>query len=215
MNIAALAAPFEPKDIHWRAQAVTKKGDKALALAYLDARDVMDRLDKVCGPANWSTHYEETARGRVLCKLSIRINDEWVTKTDGAGDTAVEGEKGGISDALKRAAVQWGVGRYLYDLANVWAPCEVNEQNKWRKWASGADKVFADALRNLGGPPPTITDEQQVFLTNLAKGAGVPLGTVCEWVSVQNLTEIPASKYERIKGALDKKIEELKQKEAA
>ena len=34
----------------------------------------------------------------------------------------MEAEKGRISDAFKRAAVHWGVGRYLYNLPNVWVP---------------------------------------------------------------------------------------------
>ena len=149
MNFQALSAPFDPSEIHWRAQTVTKDGTKALALAYLDARDVMGRLDAVCGPANWSSYNDETQTGRVLCKLSLRCDDEWVTKTDGAGNTAVEGEKGGISDALKRAAVQWGIGRYLYDLGNVWAPCEsrdFNGKKQWVKWKPEAEAMFTAAL---------------------------------------------------------------------
>lgn len=152
MNIAALAAPFPPEAIHWRAQTVTKAGDKALALAYLDARDGMDRLDDVCGPANWSDYYDETPSGRVVCKLSLLIDGQWITKSDGAGSTAVEGEKGGLSDAFKRAGVKWGIGRYLYDLGNVWAPCESykrGDKYHWRAWKPEAQKIFADALRKL------------------------------------------------------------------
>ncbi len=48
-----LSDPFPPEAIHWRAQTVTKDGTKALALAYLDARDVMDRFDAVCSPHGW------------------------------------------------------------------------------------------------------------------------------------------------------------------
>lgn len=137
MNYTHLAAPFPKQSVHWRAQNVTKNGDKALALAYLDARDVMDRLDLVCGPAGWQQSIAETPRGRVICRLGIKVGDEWVYKSDGAGDTAVEGEKGGISDALKRAAVHWGIGRYLYRLGSPWVPCETYEhqgKKRWKKW---------------------------------------------------------------------------------
>jgi len=51
-----------------------------------------------------------------MCGLSLRIGEEWVTKWDGADNTDVEAVKGGISSAMKRTAVQWGVGRYLYNL---------------------------------------------------------------------------------------------------
>jgi hypothetical protein len=131
-KIAALADPFDPSQVHWRAQAMAN--GKALALAYIDARDVMDRLDAICGPENWQDRYEETPKGRVLCTLSINVNGYWVNKCDGAGDTDVEGDKGAVSDALKRAAVKWGIARYLYSLGNIWVPCEVGQSGKFKKF---------------------------------------------------------------------------------
>ena len=116
--IKALQWPF-PVDRHkWRVGASWGEGEnpKGIALVYIDARDVMDRLDAVLGPHNWQTEFSETEKGRVICHLSININGQWITKSDGAGDTGFEGEKGAISDALKRAAVQWGIGRYLYSV---------------------------------------------------------------------------------------------------
>lgn len=144
----ALAAPFPGDAISWRAQSVTRDGTKAMALAYIDARDVMARLDEVCGPANWQDSYAETPKGRLICTLSLRIGAEWISKADGAGDTDVEGEKGAISDALKRAAVKWGVGRYLYDMPVVWAECETTEYNgkkKWSKWTEAGLRKLATA----------------------------------------------------------------------
>ena len=132
-----LSAPFPVDAIHWRAQTVTKTGDKALALAYIDARDAMGRFDDVCGPAGWSDSYEETAKGRVLCTIKVKVDGEWVAKSDGAGSTDVEGDKGAISDAFKRCAVKWGVSRYLYDLGNVWAPCDSYQRGDkwtWKEW---------------------------------------------------------------------------------
>lgn len=158
MDISALSAEFPRSAVHWRAQTLTKGGDKALALAYLDARDVMDRLDAVCGPANWQSHFDETAKGRVICRLSIRIGDEWITKSDGAGDTAVEGEKGGISDALKRAAVSWGVGRYLYRLPAVWTSCESYEDGRGkRQWKAWRGDPW-DGVRATKAPAARATD---------------------------------------------------------
>ena len=101
-----LAKPFPESAVSWRAQKLSRSNDTAMALAYIDARDVMDRLDEVVGPQNWKDEYTESPRGRVICNLSILHDGEWITKSDGAGDTAVEGEKGAISDAFKRAAGQ-------------------------------------------------------------------------------------------------------------
>ena len=79
----------------------------------------MDRLDTVVGPENWQDKYEETAK-RIICSLGIKIGNDWIWKADGAGDTDMEGEKGGLSDAFKRAAVKHGIGRYLYGIHVPW-----------------------------------------------------------------------------------------------
>jgi hypothetical protein len=105
-----LCEPFPPNKVKFR------KGGGNFYLAYIDARDVMERLDRAVGFNDWEDTYEETPRGRIICTLSIKFQDHWVSKSDGAGDTSFEGEKGAISDAFKRAAVKFGVGRYLYDL---------------------------------------------------------------------------------------------------
>lgn len=116
----ALAAPFPPEVIHWRVGATNKDKAKGLALAYLNARDVQKRLDAVCGVENWQQKYRDVGGGKLTCELLIRIGDEWVGKSDGAGATDIEAEKGAFSDAFKRAAVSWGIGRYLYDLKSPW-----------------------------------------------------------------------------------------------
>lgn len=213
MMFDQLSAPFPADAIHWRAQTVTQDGSKALALAYLDARDVMDRLDEAVGPSNWKDGYVETPKGRTFCTLEIRVDGEWIAKTDGAGDTDVEGEKGSISDALKRAAVKWGIGRYLYDLGNVWAPCESYEvddrgkkRKKWKKWGPGADKAFADALQRLSPgaarpalvastpaperPTGPITDNTRDWLAAQITAHGLQVNDVCGGFKINSLKDI-------------------------
>lgn len=116
-----LERPFPIDRISWRVGSTNGDKTKGIALAYIDARDVMKRLDDVLGMEGWQDSYTETPKGRILCNIGIKVADgSWVYKTDGAGDTDFEGDKGAISDAFKRAAVKFGVGRYLYDLDNVW-----------------------------------------------------------------------------------------------
>lgn len=118
----ALARPFGPTEIRWKAQTV--KGNRALAVAYLDSRAVQDRLDEVLGVDGWSDQYEILPDGSVTCRLSCKLGDEWIIKQDvgspseqpDAGDRL----KAAFSDALKRAAVKFGVGRYLYRLPQQW-----------------------------------------------------------------------------------------------
>jgi len=240
MNFAELSAPFPPDAIHWRAQTVTKDGDKALALAYLDARDVQDRLDAVCGPANWRDSYVETPKGRTICTLEIRVDGEWIGKSDGAGDTDVEGEKGSISDALKRAAVKWGIGRYLYDLGNVWAPCESYEiddrgkkRMKWKKWKPEADRAFAAALNRLtgGAPAPTsdpvgekpqaaagaelVNDGHLQSIRAAARQAKFSEATICRNMKISRLEDLPADQYQFVIDNLNIAIANSEQKRAA
>jgi hypothetical protein len=120
----ALSEPFPLEYIEWRVGSTNSDKSKGLALCYVDARAVMDRLDSVCGPAGWQCNYSHQTPAVVICNLGILIGDDWVWKADGAGATDVEGEKGMLSDALKRAAVRWGVGRYLYDLKSPWVELE-------------------------------------------------------------------------------------------
>ncbi len=114
-----LKAVFAPEDIEWRVQTAGKRQDGTIwaqVLAYVTNRAIMERLDAVCGAENWKNEFTSAPDGGVLCGLSIRVGDEWVTKWDGAENTDIEAVKGGLSSAMKRAGVQWGIGRYLYNL---------------------------------------------------------------------------------------------------
>lgn len=120
-----LKAPFDPRRVSWRIGATSADKSRGLAMGYIDARDVMERLDDVCGPGGWQNRYSH-ANGKTVCDIGIRVSGEWIWKADGAGDTDVEAEKGALSDAFKRAAVRWGVGRYLYDIPSQWVEIETH-----------------------------------------------------------------------------------------
>ena len=97
---------------------------RALAAAYLDARAVMQRLDSVFGVGNWKDAYQLVNGGSVVCTLSVKIDGEWVDKTDvgSPSEQPDDGDKlkAAFSDALKRAAIKLGIGRYLYRLPRQW-----------------------------------------------------------------------------------------------
>jgi len=127
-----LKVPFPVDSIHWRVGSTNAKklgvkpwqATKGIALAYIDARDVMKRLDEACGVGGWQNRYSHVTNHGVVCEIGIKVNDEWIWKANGAGETNVEGEKGAMSDAFKRAGAQWGIGRYLYSLPNSWVDLE-------------------------------------------------------------------------------------------
>lgn len=145
MDLLKLDEPFEACDIEWRAQSCGKSNQGKFwvsVLAYVTNRAIMKRLDAVCGKENWKNEYKDLPNNAgVECGLSIKIDGEWVTKWDAAPNTQIESTKGGRSDAMKRAAVQWGIGRYLYDLDAGWGEVAQNgahkaktKQNEWFKW---------------------------------------------------------------------------------
>jgi hypothetical protein len=114
-----LKKPFQPHEIKWRVQNVIKSGEAAFVLAYIDARTAQDRFDEVVGVDNWQTQFRTQENG-FICRIGIKIGDEWVWKADGASETDFEGFKGGLSSAFKRAASAWGVSRYLYRLDDTY-----------------------------------------------------------------------------------------------
>lgn len=121
-----LAAPFPPAAVKFLPRNV--KANRCLAMPYIDARLVEDRLDDVVGPGGWSDAYELVSNGSVVCKLSVLCvtgdGIAWVTKCD-VGSPSEQPDMGdklkaAFSDALKRAAVKFGIGRYLYRCPPVW-----------------------------------------------------------------------------------------------
>lgn len=122
--IAGLSAPFPVERLHFRVGATSGDKATAIALAYIDARDVVERLNDVVGPQNWQRRYPWSDGNRLYCEIGVRFGDEWIWKGDGAGETQVEADKGAFSDAFKRAGVSWGIGQYLYSCPNEWYPVE-------------------------------------------------------------------------------------------
>jgi hypothetical protein len=132
IDFRALAAPFSENGLEWRLQQAGEKGGRiwAICLVYVTNRAIMQRLDDVVGPENWKNEFLPGPAGGVICGLSIRVNGEWTCKWDGAENTDQDGIKGGLSGAMKRAAVQWSIGRYLYDVDEVFA--NVHDEGRFR-----------------------------------------------------------------------------------
>ncbi len=120
-----LRAPFRPDEIDWKPAATSKDGTRALAIAYVDARTVMRRLDEVFGLGGWQTTYRELPEG-VVCRLRVKVGQEWIEHEDvGSFSEQPDGGdrlKAAFSDSLKRAAVHLSIARYLYDLPQEWVP---------------------------------------------------------------------------------------------
>jgi hypothetical protein len=166
----ALGQPFQENEIEWRIQQGGFGGNGepwAKVLAYVDSRAIQMRLDDTFGPANWMNEIrpiEMAGKVAFIQRLSIRLQDgTWITKEDGAPTTDVEAWKGGISDALKRAAVLFGIGRYLYDLGTSWA---VFVESKAKARYNSPIKDKSGKVEYRAWNPPQLPQE---FLPSTAK----------------------------------------------
>ena len=117
--LTALRAGFAPNTVHLMGGYPRERDGTPFMkpLFYIDRQHVIDRLDEVLTPLNWTDEYHQAGTATV-CKLSICIDGEWYSKSDSSGDTEIGGEKGAATGAFKRAASKWGVGLYLYKIDN-------------------------------------------------------------------------------------------------
>jgi hypothetical protein len=202
---AALAAPFPPADVHFKPGVV--QGNRALALAYLDARAVMDRLDEVLSPAGWQDEYTFLGDGSVVCTLRCRfgVGGEWITKTDVGGQSEQpdpgDRRKAAVSDAIKRAAIKVGIGRYLYRLPPVWADYDPQKKRFVRTPA-----LPAWALPAASDPAELITDEQARELARLLAETRTDSGKFCAHYGIEDAQSLPAARFPEAVGALKRKM---------
>ena len=184
VDLKRLSDYFGDDDIEWKPIVVSRKTNKGLAAAYVTNRAIMDRLDEVCGPANWKNEFMPGPNGGVVCGLSIRVERgegaggfaEWITKWDGAENTDIEAVKGGLSSSMRRAAVQWGIGRYLYKLPSQWVAVDDNGRFKQpprvpaafrpRGERAGAGDGAATSEAPVPSPAPAQTERRPAASTS-------------------------------------------------
>lgn len=151
---AALAAPFDQSEVKFKPSVV--KGTRAMALPYVDARVIQNRLDEAVGVLNWQDDYEVLEDGSVICRLRLRIGLEWVTKVDVGGPSEQpdggDRRKAAFSDALKRAAVKFGVGRYLYRLRAQWCDYDQAKRQFTTTPKLPASAIPTRAIKKATGP---------------------------------------------------------------
>lgn len=222
---ADLAAPFRPDEVEWKAQ--TTKENRALAVAYIDARCVMDRLDAVVGVDGWQDAYDLLPDGNVVCHLQLRLDGEWITKTDVGGESDQKDmgdkRKAAFSDALKRVAVKFGIGRYLYSLPAQWV-----DYDPQRRQLKGTPRLPDWALPQTAkkpapapAPAPVpahesaepllpggMTRKQHADLIADYVEVGGDPANLCEKYQVGATEEIPVAKLDGILKAINKRRKE-------
>lgn len=180
-----LAAPFTPPELKER------EGRGKKMYSYIDARSAHQRLDDVLGVGGWQSSFKvlDPESKAVECTLSAFIDGQWVTRTDvgypnSADDADNDGQeplKASYSDALKRAAVQFGVGRHIYGIK----PASVGQRRPdpasiAPPEASPGRKYDADELLSLMGQYG-VTKEMLIKVTGVSTN-GNP--QISRWLSM-------------------------------
>ena len=190
---AAFSAPFPSSEVKLKPQKIN--GNKALVVSYIDARLVQDRLDSVVGPENWADSYEVLGDGSVVCRLAVRFgtDTEWITKTDvGSQSEQPDGGdrlKAAFSDALKRAAVKFGIGRYLYSLPAQWMDYDPATKRLGRPKAQVATPSPAPVEQPQPKPPAlpaSLPAPGQEFLDRVLKLPREEMSALRQWGRGQN-----------------------------
>ena len=185
----ALAAPFKESDVSWVVVATSNKNTPQMTelwAPYLEADPIIDRLDQVVSPSGWGLDIEAVGDRAAICRLTIL----GVTKA-GAGQIAADQKtdqpfKAAATDALKRAAVLFGIGRYLHKVQNEWRKPTADGARPKRgaapKPAAAEPAATASPPRPVPtpaeAPPPTLPAGQQAF-QDVMKAHELDLAMAC------------------------------------
>jgi hypothetical protein len=225
-----LPALAEKMPYKWRVQSFSKNKAEATCVAYIDSRDVMDRLDKVC-IYGWERSHSEI-KGNIYAVVTIIMPDgSRISRMDCGTESSTEKEKGESSDSFKRAAVNWGVGRFLYDLEIKRLPANAKkESNNWpyvvdangkQVWdlTKHINSMSGNAPRQPAAPKPqtvpanlTISDEQFKMLNDLLDTAGVDKQKFCESYGIPSVAALPDEKFQNAVHRLNATIKKIGEK---
>ena len=130
----------------WRVQSFSKHKPQATCVAYIDSRDVQDVLDKYC---NWSDRYY-SVNGMLFCEITIYADGIEYKRSDAGSESNVEAQKGQSSDAFKRAAVKFGIGRFLYSKKMVYLKADaVKTSNNYPNVVDDNGKKVWDITKHI------------------------------------------------------------------
>ena len=130
----------------WRVQSFSKHKPQATCVAYIDSRDVQDVLDKYC---DWSDRYY-SVNGMLFCEITIYADGIEYKRSDAGSESNVEAQKGQSSDAFKRAAVKFGIGRFLYSKKMVYLKADaVKTSNNYPNVVDDNGKKVWDITKHI------------------------------------------------------------------
>lgn len=180
-----LAAFFPAERIKSFPLIIKNDGSMGMAAFYIDNRGVIERLNETCV---WQNVFKKDPRDSlgksILCGIKIKIMTpgtdgefiyEWITRWDGADNTDIEGTKGGLSSAQRRAAVQFGIGHYLYEVPGQWLDMKPVSGNNKPKYFKSTPRIPSEFLPKGSGAQRarSVSSEPEKPVTTAAKTENV------------------------------------------
>lgn len=118
-GVDILTRPLEPKEIEWKVVSIRER--YTVIAPYASDLTIMERLDQAFGPFGWQVTLTPTGSG-IIAEISVRDPEtgKWVAKQGESRPSGMmETLEEVISEARRRAAIAWGIGRELYDYPEV------------------------------------------------------------------------------------------------
>lgn len=133
-------------EIDVRVSTVSEKG--VSLLLFKDARCDQNILDETVGIMNWKKSYQ-LIDGQLFCTIEIWDDQkkQWIGKQDVGVEGNTEAEKSRASDAQKRSAFAFGIGRELYTSPFIWVPankCQITTGKNGKPTCY--DKFFVERI---------------------------------------------------------------------
>jgi hypothetical protein len=145
----------------WRVQSFSKYKAEATCVAYIDARDVQDRLDEVC-LYGWGRDHKEIKQHVYAGVHIVMPSGRTLYRWDCGTESNTEAEKGESSDSFKRSAVNWGVGRFLYDLKIQRVPANKKKvQGEYPHVVDNNGKQVWDLTKHIGNGSKVFTKTKE------------------------------------------------------
>lgn len=128
-DLKTLRAPFPADRLGVKIQSLSREKTRALLVLYLQHTDVQDRLEEVDPAWSWEIIGEERIGDTVYVRSRMTLKGVSRENVGEGGDP-----KSACSDSLKRCAMLFGIGRYLYDSETVWANYD-ESKDRYRQWS--------------------------------------------------------------------------------
>jgi len=172
-----LSFPFPAKALQWRVGPCNRDKTRGVALAYVDSRDYIERLNAVLG-LGWEDAYTFTVVGtRIVCKCELRLHlkgGQSIVRT-GDGDCELSDPNAttvASAQAFKRACVKFGLGAYLYALPLEWVALEGDKNipsevqislgAAYKRWLETGEWIFTRGQRAPSTAPVAASSTKPV-----------------------------------------------------